>query len=133
MFDPAKPVGECAAQELMAALMLQGGFNSFDPQQVLSDLYANSNLWVSFLMGPPLPQTRNTPIFGLLVALRDIRDRWNADMLYVFTRDDLCVPPLVELGQGWNCTTTQVIDRSRTANLLGIYPAPPPIVTFWWD
>jgi hypothetical protein len=43
MLDPAKPVGDCSPQELVAALMLKAAFNQFDPKQVLSDLYAHQS------------------------------------------------------------------------------------------
>jgi len=39
MLNPAKPVGDCSPQELVAALTLKAAFNQFDPKQVLSDLY----------------------------------------------------------------------------------------------
>lgn len=133
MLDLSKPIGECSPQELVAALMLKAAFNQFDPKQVLSDLYAHQECWTSFVMGPPLPEDSEYPLARLLIALRDLGYRWKADTLYVLTRDDEHVFPLLDLGKKWECNSTEVIDRSRTGHLLGRHPAPPPVVVYWWD
>jgi hypothetical protein len=133
MLDLTKTVGECPPQELIAALMLKGAFNQFDPKQVLADLYAHQEWWKSFVMGPPLPEDPEDPLARILVALRDLSYRWKADTLYVLTRDDEYVFALLDLSKGWQCSSTEVIDRTRTGSLLGRYPAPPSIVVYWWD
>lgn len=46
------PIGDCTPQELWLALMLNSGFNSFDPYQVAEDLYAYRELWSGFAMLP---------------------------------------------------------------------------------
>ncbi|XHX76379.1 MAG: hypothetical protein RBJ76_18285 [Stenomitos frigidus ULC029] len=133
MLDLAKPIGDCSPQEWVAALMLKAAFNQFDPKQVLSDLYTHQEWWKSFVMGPPLPEDAEAPLHRMLLALRDLGYRWKADTLYVLTRDDECVLPLLDLGKGWHYDHTEVIDRTRTGQLLGRHPAPPPIVVYWWD
>lgn len=133
MLDLTKTVGECTPQELVAALMLKGAFNQFDPKQVLSDLYAHQEWWKSFVMGPPLPEDLEDPLARILIPLRDLGYRWKADTLYVLTCDDEYVLPLLDVGKEWQCSSTDVIDRTRTGSLLGRYPAPSPIVVYWWD
>ena len=113
--------------------MLKAAYNQFDPQQVLSDLYDHQEWRKSFAMGPPLPEDSEDPLARILIALRDLGYRWKADTLYLLTHDDGYVLPLLELGKKWQCSSTDVIDRTRTGSLLGRHPAPPPIVTYWWD
>ncbi|MBL1179322.1 hypothetical protein [Pantanalinema sp. GBBB05] len=117
----------------MAAFILKGVFNQFDPKQVLADLYAHQEWWTSFVMGPPLPEDPEYPLGRILIALRDLGYRWKADTLYVLTHDDEYVFPLLDLSKEWQCSRTEVIDRTRTGHLLGRHPAPPPIVVYWWD
>ncbi|MBD2464890.1 hypothetical protein H6G89_28200 [Oscillatoria sp. FACHB-1407] len=133
MLDPAKPVGDCSPQDLVAALMLKAAFNQFDPKQVLSDLYAHREWWKSFAMGPPLPEDTEYPLDRVLIALRDLHYRWKADTLYVLSCADDYVIPLLDLSKEWQCSSTEVIDRTRTGSLLGRHPAPPPVVVYWWD
>lgn len=83
-------------------------------------------------MGPPLPEDAKDPLDKILLTLRDLGYRWKANTLYVLTRDDEYVSPLLDLGKNWQCDHTEVIDRTRTGQLLGRYPAPP-IVVYWWD
>ncbi|GET37827.1 hypothetical protein [Microseira wollei] len=132
--DLSKPIGECSTQELLEALMLQRGrFNLFDAERVLHDLYANRNLWISFFMGPQIVEDAEYCLNGLFRTLRSISYRWHADTLYVHAQDDDCVYPLVELGKVWQCDDVEVFDRKRTGELMGRYPAPSPVVVYWWD
>jgi hypothetical protein len=62
-------------------------------------------------MGPPLPEDAEDPLDRILLALRDLGYRWKADTLYVLTRDDEYVLPLLDLGKDWHCDHTEVIDR----------------------
>lgn len=133
MVDLTKVVGECSPQELVAALMLKATFNQFDPKQVLSDLYDHQEWWKSFVMGPPLPEDTEHSLDRILIVLRDLGYRWKADTLYVLTRGDEYVFPLLDLSKEWQCSSTEVIDRTRTGSLLGRHPAPPAIVVYWWD
>lgn len=133
MLVSTKPVGECSTQELLEALMLQASFNQFNPKQVLSDLYAHPDLWTHFLMGPQIIEREKFCRIGLFMALRDIGYRWHADTLYIHSRDDECVFPLIELGKTWKCDDVEVFDRERTSSLMGMYPDPAPVVAYWWD
>jgi len=133
MLDFNQPVGDCSTQELLEALMLHAGFNDFDPMLVLDDLHSNPNLWMSFFMGPPIVEREDFCRCGLFVAIRDIRRRWRADTLYVHAQDDDCVFPLVDFGKKWNAKEVEIFDRQRTEHLMLMYPAPPPVVTYWWN
>ena len=84
-------------------------------------------------MSPPLPKDAKDSLDRILLTLRDLSCRWKADTLYVLTRDDEYVLPLLDLGKGWQCDHTEVIDRTRTGQLLGRHPAPPPVVVYWGD
>ena len=73
MFNPSKPIGECSAQELAAAILLNAGVSRFNPQQVLADLTAHRHLWRTFLMGLPiLPNLNHELPQGTLLPLRDL-------------------------------------------------------------
>ena len=102
MFNPAKPVGECSAQELAAAILLNAGVSRFNPHRVLADLTTHQHLWCTFLMGLPISFTPEHELpQGILLPLRDLENHWNLDTLYVLARSDECVAPLIALGEEW--------------------------------
>ncbi len=133
MLDFNQPVGDCSTQELLEALMLHANLNNFNPMQILSDLHANPDLWISFFMGPSIRTGEEIDKCGLFQAIRDIRRRWNVDTLYVYTREDDCVFPLVDFGKKWQAGNVEVFDRLRTGYLMNQHPAPPPVVAYWWQ
>lgn len=131
-------VGQCTPQQLMEALMLQGGrWNNFDPEPILEDLYQNQDLWLQFMMLPLIGESEqsNRLYSNLGLALRDLGYRWHADTLYVWSSDDDCVYPLVELGKTWMADDVQVMDRNRASMFIGYGGSddPPPVVIYWWD
>lgn len=132
------PVGQCTPQQLMEALMLQSGhWNNFDSELILADLDQNRHLWLNFMMLPLIGEDEdsNRLYSNLGYALRDLRHRWHADTLYVWSRDDDCVYPLVDFGKTWMADDVQVMDRDRAAVFIGYGGSndPPPVVIYWWD
>ena len=133
MLDQNKPVIDCTAQELVAALMLQAVCDAFDPAQVLRELYENSELWKSFWMGSLLPLD-DGPLDPLVfIFLRDLDQFWHATTLYVLTNDKSCIASLRKLGFHWNCDTIRVISGTQAKRLLGNFEDDCHIVMYWWD
>jgi len=134
MFNPSKPIGECSAQELAAAILLNAGVSRFNPQQVLADLTAHRHLWRTFLMGLPIsPCPEHELLRGVLLPLRDLEGHWNLDTLYVLARSDECVAPLIALGAEWGGATGQVYNPEQAGRLMSRFHDPQPVVWFWWD
>ena len=136
--DLSVPVGQCTPQQLMEALMLQGGrWNNFDPEPILKDLHQNRHLWLNFMMLPLIGEEEESGRLysNLGLALRDLSDRWHADTLYIWSRDDDCVYPLVDFGKTWLADDVQVMDRDRASVFIGYGGSsdPPPVIIYWWD
>jgi hypothetical protein len=136
--DLSLSVGECNSQQLMEALMLtEGRWNNFDPEPILTDLYQNQHLWLTYMMLPLIGESEdsNRLFSNLGLALRDLGDRWHADTLYIWSRDDDCVYPLVDFGKTWLADDVQVMDRDRASIFIGYGGSqqPPPVVIYWWD
>lgn len=131
-------VKDCQPQQLMEALMLsQGKWNCCDPAQILTDLYAHSQLWINYMMLPYVSVSEGSDRLhsNLGYLLRDISSYWHADTLYVWSQDDDCVYPLMDFGQAWSADDVQVMDRDRASRFIGYGGAidPPPVVIYWWD
>lgn len=136
--DLSLSVGECSPQQLMEALMLQSGrWNNFDPEPILTDLYQNRHLWLSFMLLPLIAEDEaSSRLYSNLgLALRDLRGRWHADTLYIWSKNDDCVYPLVDFGKAWLADDVQVMDRDRASVFIGYGGCedPPPVVIYWWD
>jgi hypothetical protein len=136
--DLSLPVGECTPQQLMEAMVLQGGrWNNFDPEPILNDLYRHRDLWLSYMMLPLIAEDEKSGRLysNLGLLLRDLGHRWHADTLYIWSRDDDCVYPLVDFGKTWMADDVQVMDRDRASVFIGYGGSenPPPVVVYWWD
>lgn len=136
--DLSTPVGQCNPQQIMEALIVgQGRWNCFDPEPILNDLYSNTHLWIHFMMMPLIAEYEGSNYLysNLGLTLRDLSDRWHADTLYIWTRDDDCVYPLVDFGKAWSADDVQVMDRDRASAFIGYGGCedPPPVVVYWWD
>lgn len=137
--SPDMGIGDCTPQQLWAALMLNAGFNSFDPYQVLSDLYKNQELWVSFAMLPDIEAIASVEYpnlwrRGYLAFLSPhLSYRYRCDTLYVLAAFDEHVFRLVDLGKEWRADDVQVITGEAAQRLLNEYGEALPIVRYWWD
>ena len=82
-------------QKLQLMLMLDAGFNEFDPFVVVRDLLQNRHLWQGVVMERSFPvpeqfQSKPYPICKMatdLISLRDIGRHWNVDSLYILTSE----------------------------------------------
>ncbi len=132
------PVGDCTPQELWLALMLNSGFNSFDPYQVAEDLYANRALWSGFAMLPNIdvmtsqeyPNLWRRGYLGFLPALNY---RYHCDTLYIVAADDEHVFRLVDFGKEWKADSVQVYTGEEAERLLNERYDALPVLSYWWD
>ena len=132
-------VGDCTPQELWAALMLNAGFNSFDPYQVLHALYENRDIWLSFAMLPDIEviASQNYPDLWrrgyLAFLLPYLSYRYHCDTLYILAAEDECVFKLVDFGKEWNADDVQVYTGESAERLLNARGEALPVVRYWWD
>jgi hypothetical protein len=129
MLDPnriEKIARSYSAQELFAALVWQRRFNEFNGEEVITDLYHNSQLWASFLFTKPIfaPDTNELSFGGLLDTLlamanyRPMPSRsmihfvaYPADTLFILTENqDIIVSQLMDLGKKWQADSVEITD-----------------------
>ncbi len=131
-------VGDCTPQELWTALILNAGFNSFDPYQVLSDLYENKDIWLGFAMLPDIEvitsqEYPNLQRRGYLSFLNSLSYRYYCDSFYIVAADDECVFRLVDFGKEWKADDVQVYTGEEAERLLNGNRGALPVVRYWWD
>lgn len=132
MWIRTKAIGDCSAQELATAILVNASVGRFDAEHVLRDLETHRPLWRAFLMGRPFLSggTDRLPPCGLL-PLRDLERHWNLDMLYILAQDEACVAPLLQVSDTWGCEVGHYT-LEQAERLLGS-GRPAPIVWAWWD
>lgn len=136
--SPDLKIGDCSPQDLWAALMLNSGFNSFDPYQVLSDLYAHRQLWLGFAMLPDIEviTSQRYPKLqrrGFVQFLPMLECRHQCDCLYVAVAEDEMVFQLLDFGKAWNADDVQVYTGEAAERLLNEYDRCAPVLRYWWD
>ena len=109
-------------------------FNAFDGAKVVSDLedWKYRTPWVAVLMD----QFINEKGYDLLIKLRDLhRDYWNVDTLFILVETEKKANWWEHFAtKNWNCDTSEILSRERTAQLLGLHPPNHRyIVMVWWD
>jgi hypothetical protein len=123
-------------QKLQFMMMLEAGFNQFDPYVVVRDLLRHRDLWQGVLMDRGFVSAGDRSLTMLssdLIKLRDIGSSWNVDTLYVTTHESESVwEPLVE---NWQADEISWIEAKQASDLLGssIRSGGPRILTVWWD
>lgn len=116
-------------QEMFAALVWQRRFNDFDGEQIITDLYNNSDLWRSFLFAQGIYAKDSeslsfTSMINTLLAMANWRPmpetsfirfiRYPADYLYVLTENEsVTVSKLIDLGKKWQADSVEIVDRSN--------------------
>lgn len=132
MLDLTKPIGACTAQEIAIAQLINASTGRFDAAQVLHDLEHHPELWQAFLMGRPFlsQDEAGLPNSGLL-ALRNLKQCWDLDTLYILAQNEGCIAPLLQLTNTWGCATGQY-DLLQSVRLLATGRTAP-IVWAWWD
>ncbi|HEY9663440.1 MAG TPA: hypothetical protein V6C65_33755, partial [Allocoleopsis sp.] len=119
LLDMELPLASCSAQEIMAALMLRH-HSLILMRQILTDLEDHAEMWESFVLAPALPSADSVADAGTLVCLRDLHSSWNADTLYVLTRNADTARSLQSVAQGWNCSDITLYPPKRVKRLAGV-------------
>ncbi|MGG6270900.1 hypothetical protein ACQ4M3_41420 [Leptolyngbya sp. AN03gr2] len=132
LWNSTKPIGDCTAQEIAIAQLINASSGRFDAAQVLRDLEAHRSLWRSFLMGRPFLRCdrEGLPSCGLL-PLRDLEQHWNLDTLYILAQSEASVALLLQMADAWGCEVGQY-SLEQAERLLGT-GLPAPIIWAWWD
>ncbi|BAU16120.1 hypothetical protein LEP3755_66870 (plasmid) [Leptolyngbya sp. NIES-3755] len=132
MLDRTKPIGDCTAQELAIAMLINASAGRFDAGQILHDLETHRSLWRSFLMGRPIVRSFDGELpLGLLLPLRDLHRCWNLDTLYILVSQEDAVTPMRQVAQTWGGEVGQYVGES-VRRLLG--SAHEDTILFcWWD
>jgi len=109
-------------QNLMFELMKLASFNSYDGQQVVSDLIDHKDLWRGAILD------RDD-----LIKLRDIEnDKWNVDTLFILTTGVNDVK-LEELAHEWCADEIKYLSDEEAKHALGqSYPLGR-VLSIWWD
>ncbi len=128
------------AEKLQFMLMLEGGFNGFDPFVVIRDLLKHRHLWHGAVMdrafylptdhGPPL-----SPLRTDLIKLRDIESTWNVDTLFILT-DAGKRERWQEVTKDWAADEMHFIEGEMVGRMLGCFGGPDAnreILQVWWD
>ena len=110
--------------------MRQAVCGAFDAEQVLADLYGAPHLWRSLWMGPLLPVEGASPLPLSLILLRDLREGWNADTLYVLATDSDAADGLVGFAEPWAADSVRTVAGEQAQTLLGTYDSS--VVVMYW-
>lgn len=121
MLDNAKLLKDATAQELVASLIRQAVCGAFNAEQVLTDLYGAPHLWRSFWMGPLLSVEGASLLPLSLLMLRDLREGWNADTLYVLAASSDAASELVMFAEPWAADSVRTVAGEQAQTLLGAY------------
>ncbi len=128
------------SQKLQFMLIVNAGFNAFEPMPVLRDLLEHRQLWDGVVMERGYLDPRDnlhflTRLRSDLIKLRDISGgHWNVDTLFILA-PEANIAPLQKLGENWHADEIGVISGEHTDGLLGIGRGghPQRILTVWWD
>jgi len=127
MYDSNRSLADATVHDLWTALLLKRHFNSFEPQQIVQDLYAQRHLWQKCWLGWLMFEVEfyqefgEAPIARLLEMLVYAQDDqlYKNDVLYIQSAGDDCVPALLDLAKQWQADDCEVFDRIRLALILG--------------
>ena len=127
MYNPERSLRDATTQDLWTALLLKRRFNSFEPERIVQDLYAQPKLWKKFWLGwlvfdlefyQKTNEALITRLLEMLVYAQDDR-LFKNDVLYIQSAEDDCVPALLDLAKQWQADDCEVYDRTRLAKILG--------------
>jgi len=127
VYNPNKSLQEATTQDLWTALLLKRRFNNFEPQQIVTDLYGQPQLWQKFWLGwltfdaEFYQDTSEAPIARLLEMLVYAQEErlFKNDVLYIQSSDDDSVPALLDFGKQWQVDDCEIFDRDQMARILG--------------
>ncbi|MBW4474312.1 MAG: hypothetical protein KME45_28655 [Stenomitos rutilans HA7619-LM2] len=130
VLDEMTVLEECSPQHLMAELMIKADSKCFHAQTILKELQDYSHWWRSFVLAPPLPDTK-TGMTNRLNILQQLPTAWRDDCLYIWAWDDTAARNLRLLAQNWYCGEVTAIAGDEAARLLNVPNASPIIVVRW--
>ena len=64
--------------------------------------------------------------------LRDLREGWNADTLYVLAANSDAAEELARFAEPWAADSVRTVAGEQTQTLLGAYDGSI-VVMYWWD
>jgi hypothetical protein len=126
------------SQKLVFMLMLEAGFNNFDPFRVVGDLLRHRDLWEGVVMSNafPMPHSaspQRTYLHGDLMDLRDIAGgRWHTDTVYLLHRPEHTAA-LTALAETWQADEIHTYSGEQAGGMLGAYGCTEHILRVWWD
>jgi len=135
--DPtfSKPLAEATPQEIQLELIRRARWNDLDGERVVAYLLTHCDLWQAALIDRlSLSRPGRLPASGL-IKLRDLPSGyWNADTLYVLTRDAGCAAELAKIGEEeWGGMAQVHTDQETIDDALGIGRSTQAVVSIWWD
>lgn len=127
-------------QEIQLELIRRTRFNQLDGEEIYGSLMAHRDLWQAVLLDrvglPDKKDLRLLFAFGL-IKLRDLPgNQWNADSLFVLTKDHDQARqwPRIAEQEAWEADDVHVYeDQQEIDRALGIYTMNNGLVEFWWD
>jgi hypothetical protein len=127
------------AQKLQFMLMLEGGFNQFDPFRVIGDLLANRELWQGAVVDRAHMLVKERPddpcrLWSDLIKLRDVGHTWNVDTLFIHTKTGT-EDRWTALVDEWTPDITYWVEGTEACQLLGSWRGKnsDKILAAWWD
>lgn len=126
------------SQKLVLMLMLEAGFNQFDPFPVVADLLKHRDLWEGAVMSNAFPMPhpampKRSYLHGDLLDLRDIAGgRWHMHTLYLLHRPDHTAT-LTALAKSWLADEIDPYTGEQAGGMLGLGSTDRVILRVWWD
>jgi hypothetical protein len=140
--SPRQPplLTEATVQEIQLELIRRTRFNAFDGPRIVASLLAHRNLWEAVILDrfglQGYGRAGGLPVSGL-IKLRDLSGNfWNADKLFILTRDAASAHRLAKIieKEEWGGEEPRVYDDDEeVGSALGGSDPGQSIVTVWWD
>lgn len=128
----AYSVAAATVQDIQLELIRRSRHNSFDGEQVCTDLLARRADWQAVLFDT-LALTEGRELSGL-IKLRDLaEDIYNVDTLYVLASDEAAAGRLAACAETWLADEVWVYDQECTEDCLGGCDQALRLVVMWWD
>ena len=125
-------------QKLVLMLMLEAGFNQFDPLLVVGDLLRHRHLWHGVVMSNafPMPHPAMPKRNDLHADLMDLRDiavgRWHMDTVYLLHHPDQTAA-LTALARTWQADEIHSYTGEAAGGMLGMSSTDRTVLRVWWD
>jgi hypothetical protein len=136
--DPTSLRG-ASVQEIQLELIRRTRFNAFDGERVVASLLAHRGLWLAVLLDRPGLPDYSEPgglLISGLIKLRDLpQDIWNADTLFILTKDHASARELARVieQEDWGGEVRVHEDQREIDRALGTGRQGNGLVSVWWD